>query len=100
MEHRSDDRRAVFPNEDEPKFSLKDVNWRRLLGYLKPYWGRMAVAILALIASSGFGLAFPLIIVRLLDSVTKAASFAPLNMLAGALVVIFLLQAGFTFVQS
>ena len=100
MENRSNHRPAVFANEDEPKFSLKDVNWTRLFGYLKPYWKRMGLAILALIASSGFGLAFPLVIVRLLDSVTKVGSFGPLNMLAGVLVVIFLLQAAFSFVQS
>jgi subfamily B ATP-binding cassette protein MsbA len=99
MEHGSDHRGAVNRNEDE-KFSLKDVNWARLFGYLKPYWKRMGVAIFALMASSAFGLAFPLVIVRLLDSVTQAGSFGPLNMLAGALVVIFLLQATFSFVQS
>ena len=58
------------------------------------------MAIIALLISSGFGLAFPLVIVRLLDSVTKAASFAPLNNLAFLLAGIFLLQAAFSFVQS
>jgi subfamily B ATP-binding cassette protein MsbA len=60
----------------------------------------MGLAILALLLSSGFGLAFPLVIVRLLDSVTKANNFGPLNMLAGILVVIFMLQAAFSFIQS
>ena len=76
------------------------MNWRRLLGFLTPYWGRMVLAILALLLSSGFGLAFPLIIVRLLDSVTKARDFGPLNMLAGLLVGIFLMQAVFSAIQS
>ncbi len=60
----------------------------------------MTFAILALLISSGFGLAFPLVIVRLLNSVTQAKSFAPLNNLAFLLVGIFLLQAAFSFVQS
>ena len=60
----------------------------------------MTLAILALLVSSGFGLAFPLVIVRLLNSVTQAKSFAPLNNLAFLLVGIFLLQAAFSFVQS
>jgi len=47
-----------------------------------------------------FGLAFPLIIVRLLDSVTQIKSDGPLNMLAGMLIGIFLLQAAFNFLQS
>jgi subfamily B ATP-binding cassette protein MsbA len=60
----------------------------------------MGLAILALLLSSGFGLAFPLVIARLLDSVTQARDFGPLNMLAGLLVAIFLLQAVFSFAQS
>jgi subfamily B ATP-binding cassette protein MsbA len=79
---------------------FKSVNWKRLLGYLKPYKGRMGLALLALIVSSAFGLAFPLVIVRLLDSVTKAQDTGPLNLLAAMLVGLFLLQAVFSFLQS
>ena len=84
---------------DEPA-ALQAVNWRRLLGILKPYSARMALAILALLLSSGVGLAFPLLIVRLLDSATSLRSTAMLNTLAAALVGLFLLQAIFSFVQS
>ena len=97
--HRRGERPALF-NQNEPKVSFKFVNWGRLLGYLKPYWRRMGLALLALLVSSGFGLAFPLVIVRLLDSVTKAKSFAPLNSLALLLIGIFLLQAVFSAFQS
>jgi subfamily B ATP-binding cassette protein MsbA len=93
-ERRSDNKKG------EPALSFKMVNWGRLFGYLKPYWGRMGLAILALLISSGLGLAFPLVIVRLLDSVTKAKSFAPLNNMAILLAGIFLLQAVFSFFQS
>ncbi len=79
---------------------LRSVAWGRLLGYLKPYLGRMTLAILALLLSSGLGLAFPLIIIRLLDSATKAKSFGPLNGLALLLVGIFVLQAVFSALQS
>ncbi len=80
--------------------SLKSVNWRRLLGYLKPYRGRMALAIVALMLSTGFGLAFPAVIVQLLNSVTQSAQASSLNLLAGMLIGIFLLQAVFNFAQS
>ena len=103
MENRSNGRRGEPPalfKQGEPAVSLKSVNWRRLFSFLMPYRGRMGLAILALLLSSGFGLAFPLVIVRLLDSVTKAKSFAPLNNLALLLVGIFLLQAAFTAIQS
>ena len=92
--------RPVANRENEAPISLKAVKWGRLFGYLRPYLGRMGLAILALLVSSGFGLAFPLVIVRLLDTVTQGTSDAPLNTLAGLLVALFLLQATFTFVQS
>jgi subfamily B ATP-binding cassette protein MsbA len=102
MRNRSNGRRArpSLLNQNEPALPLKAINWSRLFGFLKPYWGKMSLAILALLVSGGFGLGFPLVIVRLLDSVTKAKSFAPLNQLALLLVGIFLLQAVFTSVQS
>ncbi|HEX7557047.1 MAG TPA: ABC transporter ATP-binding protein, partial [Leptolinea sp.] len=46
------------------------------------------------------GLAFPLIIVKMLESVTKVRDFGPLNSLAILLLGIFLVQAAFNFVQS
>lgn len=92
-------RRALGP-ESGPSASIRAVDWRRLFGYLQPYRGRLALAILALLLSSGAGLAFPLVIVRLLDSVTRAKDFGPLNTLALLLVGIFLLQASFSALQS
>jgi ATP-binding cassette, subfamily B, bacterial MsbA len=103
MENRSNDQhqdRPTFFSQNEPAIPLKSVNWRRLLGYLKPYRIKMSLAMLALLASSLFALAFPLVIIRLLDSVTKAKTFAPLNRLAMILIGIFLLQALFTAIQS
>src|SRR5690349_6457028 len=93
-------RRRRMADQETNALSFKAVNWGRLFGYLKPYWGRMGLALLALLASSAFGLAFPLVIVRLLDSATKAKSFAPLNNLALLLIGILLLQALFSLVQS
>ncbi len=95
--------RAELAKRDQPKeapVSFKSVAWGRLFSYLKPYRGRMALAILALLISSGFGLAFPLVIVRLLSSVTQSKSAGPLNNLAFLLGGIFLLQAVFSFLQS
>jgi len=90
----------VKGNANESAPSFKEINWRRLFGYLKPYWGRMTLALIALLISSVFGLIFPLVIVRLLDSVTQAKTFAPLNRLAVILVGIFLMQASFSSIQS
>lgn len=98
-----DDHESGHVQPEKPEkanFSLKSINWGRLFGYLKPYGKQMILAVLALLISSAFGLSFPLIIVRLLDSVTKTHNYGPLNLLAGLLVVIFLLQALFNFIQS
>lgn len=86
--------------QDVPDTPNTPVNWRRLLGYLRPYKGRMALAIVALAVTSGMSLAFPLVIVRLLDSVLKQHDLTQLNLLAGVLVGLFFLQAAFTFFQS
>ena len=92
---------AKQPTEGQDQtLSLTAVDWRRLFGYLRPYRWRMALAILALLLSSGLGLAFPLVIVRLLESVTQAKSYGSLNSLALLLVGLFLVQAAFSFVQS
>ncbi|MBI1294900.1 ATP-binding cassette domain-containing protein [bacterium] len=82
------------PTPDTP------VNWRRLLSYLKPYRGRMALAIAALSVSSAMGLTFPLVIVQLLDSVLKEQNLAQLNWLTLALIGVFFVQASFSLVQS
>ena len=85
---------------ESPPAPFQSISWRRLFAYLRPYTGRMVVAVLALLLSSGLGLAFPLVIVRLLESVTQSQSYGPLNTLAAALLGLFLLQAVFTFAQS
>jgi subfamily B ATP-binding cassette protein MsbA len=60
----------------------------------------MALAIGALAVSSAMGLTFPLVIVRLLDSVLQQQNLAQLNWLTMALIGVFLVQATFTMVQS
>lgn len=103
MMNRSERRqRAANPatEEQEQPVSIGAVDWRRLLGYLAPYRWRMGLAVLALLLSSGLGLAFPLVIVRLLESVTQVKSYGSLNGLALMLVGLFLVQAAFSFVQS
>src|SRR4051794_5241065 len=87
-------------SDEQTKVSFKAVNWRRLFNYLRPYWKQMVLATLALLVSSGLGLAFPLVIVRLLDSVTQVKTYGPLNRMAAMLAGLFLVQAAFSFVQS
>jgi len=84
----------------ETPASLGGIDWTRLLSYLRPYWGRMVLATLALLISMGCTLAFPLMITRLLGSVSHPNDTGALNRLALLLTGIFLAQAVFSFVQS
>jgi subfamily B ATP-binding cassette protein MsbA len=93
-------RRGLAPADKQPAVPVNAVDWKRLLAFLAPYRERMALALAALAVSSALGLAFPLVIVRLLDSVTTATSDTPLNMLAIALLGLFLVQAAFASLQS
>ena len=86
--------------ETELPTSAASVNWRRLLRYLTPYRGRMALAIGALAVSSTMGLIFPLVIMRLLDSVLQQQNIDQLNLLTAALIGLFFVQALFTVVQG
>ena len=83
---------------DEP--ARQPLDWRRLMHYLRPYRGRMLLAIIMLAGSSAINLGFPLIIVQLLESVLKQQNSDLLNRLALALCGLFFLQALFTFGQS
>ncbi len=102
MEKRSSKRRARRAPSAAPENQVpfRQVPWRRLFGYLRPYRGRMALAIFALVGATALGLLFPLLIINLLSAVTQNGDAQQLNLLAGALVGMFLVQAGFTFMQA
>ncbi len=93
-------RRAAGHDTDAGRTPTTPVNWPRLLGYLKPYRLRMALAIVALLFYSTVGLIFPMVIVQLLDSVVKQKDFSQLNTITVALVGLFLAQAAVSFLQS
>jgi subfamily B ATP-binding cassette protein MsbA len=91
--------RAQSPQQAE-RPPLSSVDWRRLFGFLLPYRWLMALALGALAISSAIGLAFPLIIIQLLDSVLQLGDPSRLNTFTLMLLGLFFLQAAFTFVQS
>ena len=94
-------RRGAPRTQDGPDTTPNTpINWRRLLGYLGPHKGRMALVIGALAVSSVTGLAFPLVIVQLLGSVLDQKDMGVLTNFTGILLVLFLIQASFAFVQG
>jgi subfamily B ATP-binding cassette protein MsbA len=76
------------------------VNWRRLIGYLKPYRGRMAIALIALIASSALSLVFPAVIQRVVDSVLVAGDATLLDQITLLLLAVFLIRSITTVIEN
>src|SRR5260370_24103246 len=98
---RSNGRRSRTANRSaNDQTPATPVNWRRLFGYLSPYRGRMALAIIALVFYSTAGLVFPLVIGQLLGSVVGQKDFGQLNNIALGLVALFLFQAAVSFLHS
>ncbi|MEJ2538369.1 MAG: ABC transporter transmembrane domain-containing protein [Gemmatimonadota bacterium] len=72
----------------------------RLLPRIRPFWGRIVVATLLILLSSGIGLVFPLLVRDLLDAAFLAGSDTMLNRVALGLLALFALQAAVNFAQS
>lgn len=86
------------PDSDEtPDIPL---NWRRMVGYLRPYWRLMGVAFLALLVSSGLSLVFPAVIQRVVDSVLIAHDLALLDQITLLLLVVFVIRSLSSLVET
>ncbi|MBL8134749.1 MAG: ATP-binding cassette domain-containing protein [Anaerolineae bacterium] len=76
------------------------VNWRRLIGYLRPYLGFMIIGFIALMASAGLSLVFPSVIQRVVDTVLQARDSQLLDQLVALLLGVFALQSLTTLVET
>ncbi len=95
---RSRSRRAKTNQEqDVPDIP---VNWRWLIGYLKPYLGRMIIALFALILSASFSLVFPGVVQQVVDSVLVAGDITLLDQVTAFLLIVFAVQAIASALQS
>lgn len=94
-EYESDDNKPA-----RPRLSRESLNvlWR-VLSYVKPYTGRMLIAVVALIFSVGLGLILPLVIRNLVDVVLSEKNLDTLNRIAILLLVVFVVQAIFSFIH-
>ena len=94
-------RRAAQSQEARPAINRGGIaTFSRLLRYIRPYWRWMTVAVVALIISSLLGLVLPLVVRNLVDFVFVNKDFGDLNRVTIALVVVFVFQALFTFIQQ
>ncbi len=73
--------------------NTRRIPLRRITGLLRPYAGRLVVAALLLVLSSGLGLVFPLVIRSLLNSILGQQNTQLLNGVVVFLFAVFLAQA-------
>jgi subfamily B ATP-binding cassette protein MsbA len=81
---------TVDPDAEVPDIPM---NWRRLIGYLRPYRARMAVAIVALISSAALSLVFPAVISSVVDSVLQERNLQLLDQITAGLLFVFFLRS-------
>jgi subfamily B ATP-binding cassette protein MsbA len=95
-------RRGGQPNDalDVIETPPGPADWRRLLGYLRPYWRRMGIALVALVISSALSLVFPAVIQFVVDAVLINGSTELLDRVTIVLLLVFLLRSLTTFVET
>jgi subfamily B ATP-binding cassette protein MsbA len=71
-----------------------------LLGYLKPYRGRMTLALVALVLSSLLSLVFPAVIRSVVDSVLLQGNVQLLDQITIALLVVFLFRSFTSLIET
>lgn len=62
-----------------PRPPLRRAQWRRLIGYVRPYRDLLTIALLARMIASGVFLALPALIQRVVDSALSSGEMARLN---------------------
>ena len=93
-------RRSSDEKEAQQRLNKDSLQiFRRLLVYIKPYWKVMTVSVIALLFSVALGLVLPLVVRNLVDIVLIDKDQLQLNQLAIGLLVVFALQAVFSFVH-
>lgn len=75
-------------------------NYKRLLTYIKPYLGRLGLAVICIIIASGANLYLPWIIKDMIDKVLAEKDMAMLNIISVSIVVVFAIRGFFYFWQS
>jgi ATP-binding cassette, subfamily B, bacterial MsbA len=92
--------------EKEQDIPDVDIQWTRLVAYLRPYVLRMLVAIVALVISASLSLVFPAVIggvgeiPGVLDTVLQGGNLQILNMITLGLLVVFLVRSLTTFIET
>jgi len=96
--HRRD--RQISETEENIRLNREHLtSYTRLLSYVRPYTGRMVLALITLFLSTLLGLVMPLIVGSVVDVVFVQTSLDLLNRFTLVLLVIFLVRAVFSFIN-
>ena len=87
------------PSDAKPRRPRSPKILVQLLPRLRPFAGRLSVAAFCLVVAAAVGLAFPLVVQRMLDAALQDRDAALLNRVALLLVGLFALQGLMNFVQ-
>src|SRR5690349_14228718 len=93
-------RRTVRRSEDVGETPNTPINWRRLVGYLKPYRGRMVIAFIGTILSAALSLVFPSVIQNVVDSVFVNHDLRLLDQITMLLLLVFLLRSATSLIET
>jgi ATP-binding cassette, subfamily B, bacterial MsbA len=88
---------SIQPDAEIPDIP---VNFRRLIGYLRPYKFRLVLAITALTVSSLLSLVFPAVIRDVVDSVLTEGNLTRLDQVTLLLLLVFLIRSFSTLIQT
>ncbi len=76
------------------------VKWGNLLSYLTPYWSRLSLALVMLLASVALSLVFPAVIQQVLDSVLEEGNLQLLNQITIGLLIVFFVRSITSLLQN
>ena len=93
-------RRNRSESKDKREVPNRPLQWRRMIGYLKPYRKRLSVALVAVALSAGLGLVFPAVIQNVVDSVFENRDVTLLDSITLLLLGVFLLRSITTLIQN
>src|SRR3954468_16460989 len=88
---------AVYKGGENEKTQGSPRDLLKLLSYTRPYRGRLAIAFTSLLIASSIGLAFPMMVQKLMDAAFVEHDSQRLNNLAVLTVCLFAVQAAFSF---
>ncbi|HST20481.1 MAG TPA: ABC transporter transmembrane domain-containing protein [Blastocatellia bacterium] len=91
---------AVYKGGTVEKTQGSPRDLLKLLSYTRPYRVRLAIAFTSLLIASSIGLAFPMMVQKLMDAAFIERNSQKLNNLAVVTVCLFAVQAVFSFLRS